>query len=306
MSKVICVLSCFLLLTIFCSISAGASFIEAPCDNANIINESYNLKFNIVDNVSDFNKEGKDHIVKRKIIVANDVNIANEHIYLKSGSSLIIKNGAVLSTNGHITIERGAKLYVSNGKMVCGKNTVVKNFGRIIVREDGLLSISNVYDSNGGSSVNLQGDMLLGNTSLSEISKKIKKYDNNFNLNDYCIVYVKPVPTFYYCVDDVVTDYYYKYVDNRLKRKGYSLKKVYNKRTYNNIKDTAGKYLSEKKIKNRFENDDLFFCIDIRFDYSFALKELSYHESYAEFIPMDDGFYWNEGGYDEKLKYEQL
>ncbi len=301
MSKVICVLSCFLLLTIFCSISAGASFIEAPCDNANIINKSYTLKFNIVDNISDLNKEGKDHIVKRKIIVANDVNVANEHIYLKSGSSLIIKNGATLSTNGHLTIERGAKLYVSNGKLVCGKNTVVKNFGRIIVREDGLLSITNAYDSNGESSINLKGDMILGNMSVSKITKRIKKYDNRFNLYDYCLIYVKGVPTFYYCVGDVVTDYYYKYINKNLKRKGYSLNKVYNKMLYNEIKDTADNYLLVKKTEDRFRNDEYYFGIDIRFNYSFALKKLYYQESYAEFIPMNNSYIWGEGGCEETL-----
>lgn len=302
MNKVICIFCILLLAISCCPISAAASFIEAPQDCANKTEPRYCSNFNIVNEAADLNKEGKDLIVNGKITVTKDVSIANEHIYLKNGSSLIIKNGATLSIGGDLTVERGAKLYITNGKLVCGKSSVLQNFGRIIVRKDGLLSITNIYDSNGGASVNLQGDMLLGNISLSKLSKKIKKYDNNFNLNDYCIVYVNAVPTFYYCVDDVVTDYYYKYVDNRLKRKGCSLKKVYNEKTYNNIKNAAGKYLSEKKISNRFEDDALFFGIDIRFDYSFALKKLSYHESYAEFIPMEDGFYWNEGGYDEELK----
>lgn len=272
-------------------VSAEVSLLADP-ETGNII-ESYYDDFFVIDGGTDFSDTGRSYVLTGKTIISKNTDVGNKGIYLKSGSTLIIKNGASFSTNGSITIERGAKLYVTNGSLVCGDNSALHNYGRIIVREKGMLTVEQIYRSNGGSSVDLQGEMYLGGQSVSAIVKKIKKYDKKFNLNDYCISFFKKAelePTFYYCVGDVKTDYYYKSSDSKtIKRKNYSLNKVYNAKTNKKIKDAAAEYLSDNGIADKFSDDMVYFEINYGFDYSYSKKELNYSETYAKYSPMDDG-----------------
>lgn len=289
----ILIMSIVLMSTIYSTVaSASEVSLSESSNDKSIIEHRLCKDFYIVDGNADFAKNEKNYILTGKTVITKDTNAGNKHIYLKRGSALIIKNGASFSTNGTLTIERGAKLYVTDGKLVCGKNSVLENYGRIIIREKGTLTVEQRYWSNGGSSISLQGKMYLGKQSVSAIVKKIKKYDEKFNLDDYCISFSKRAkldPTFYYCINDVITDYYYKCSDNKITRKGYSLSKVYSNKTNCKIKDSAKKYLSDNGITEKFSDDMIYFSVDYRFDYSYSRKELTYCETYFKYTPEGDG-----------------
>lgn len=279
---------------VVCSAVSSSAMEKALTEDSKQTEQRYNEDFYVIEGKTDFGNEGKGYVLVGKTVINKDTDVGSKRIYLKSGSCLIINSGASLSTNGTITLERGAKLYVTNGKFVCGTGSVLENYGRIIVREKGILDIQRVYKSNGGSSINLQGEMQLGKLSVSKIAAKIKKYDNKFNLNDYCISYSNKsaqTATFYYCIDDIVTDYYYQYSGSKLVRKGYSLNKVYNSNTRETLRVAANKYYSDNGIKEKFSDDKMYFSIDRRFDYSYSTKEMLYREAYFKYSPESDGMF---------------
>ena len=261
--------------------------------NNSLIEANYDNDFFVVNNKNvDFSQEGKAYVLVGKTVITKDTDAGNKRIYLKSGSCLMVKNGASFSMNGTLTVEPGAKLYVTNGKFLCGKSSVLENYGRIIVRKNGTLTVQQNYKSNGGSSINLQGEMFLGNLSVSKIVAKIRKYDDNFDLNDYCISYSgksKNGPTFYYCIDSITIDYYYRYTGKKLVRKGYTLEKVYDTETKSTLKKAADKYLHDNNITVKFSDDKAYFSIDIGFNYSYKAKDLSYQEAYFKYSPEGDG-----------------
>lgn len=291
------------------SSTAYASLSEKHSEYDKLVEEMCAGDLCVVDGETDFSSDKYAYVLTGKTVITKDTILEGKSIYLKSGSSLIIKNGAVLSLNGRLTVERGAKLYVTNGKLIIADNmSSLTNFGRIIVREKGTLTVGRFYDSNGGSSILLQGNMYFGKQSVSEIVKKIQKYDKNFNLNDYCIRYFKMVKLlkFYYCIGDVKTDFYYRCEGDKIVKKGYSLSRVYSEKTREKLKTFTDKYLADNQIFEEYADDKLYFNLDLRFDYSYSTQKLMFSELYFIYGPSEnpeDGFLWYECGEEYMLRW---
>lgn len=231
-------------------------------------------------------KTGEHYILTGKLTLRKDTTLVSDStLYLKKGSSLIIKDGARFTAYGGIVIERGAKLYVTNGSFV--SEFIFENYGKLIIRENGKLYINNgKYISNAASEIKLEGDMLFGKTSLADTVARIKKYDDKFSLNSYCMnCYSVGTDklTLNYCIGETITDYRYSAYGKNISRKGYSLEKVYSEEINKKVKNTAEEFLRDRNTAERFGNDKYLFALNYGFSYNYKKEKLVYTEQYFEF-----------------------
>ncbi len=150
------------------------------------IEENFDMFAEIKSVVLKLNNED-DYIITGKVFIKEDIEIPSEvNIYIRNGGSLVIKENADVTMAGTMTIERGGKLYVTDGAF--SSNGVFNNFGKLIVRENGVFNSSSSFYGNAGSKISLEGEANFGALSLGKAVKIIKKYDSKFNLKNYCII----------------------------------------------------------------------------------------------------------------------
>ena len=302
-----------LLAVINMSLTAYAS--SNIIDKDERLEQAYNSHF--IEYTGQQTREWNDYVLDGKLTIRENTEIVeNSHVYLKSGSVLVIKNGAKLSVNGSINIEPDAKLYITNGSVDVG--FVCTNYGRIIIRKNGTLEVKRGdYISNGFSRLTLDGKAVFGNVSLDEVLAVIQKQDSGFDLSK-CFVYYFGEDKYAGLIDrleihhriwNVMTDYCYKMekTDGTGKLKSYNFykEKIYNTSLRKKVKAVAKKYLSENKTLDRFASNRYLFDIQISINYSFKTDDLTYEEAYFEYglsdISKNEGI-WYEQCYIKNLK----
>lgn len=256
-------------------------------------------------------KEWSKNILASKLTIRKDTTIAeNSTLYLKKGASLIIKNGAKLTVNGTLVIEQGTRLYITNG--IVKINKICNNYGKIIIRKNGKLSVTGKYGSNGFSKIALEGNAYFGKASLKKVIKQIGKTDPNFKLSDCCINYFgsSDMLGVYYCIGNAVTDYCYTLSPSsdskKLEAENFDPEKVYDDDLKRKIITAVRKYISDKKINETLIGDKYLFSVNVYFSYSFKTNTLNYEDTYFEFIYDDESPETNYGGVHDKFHEDTL
>lgn len=237
--------------------------------------------------------ESSDYYLAKKLTVKEDFTLPRGNsLYIRAGGELVIKNGATFTANGDVTVERGGILSVKKGNFTAA--FVLDNYGKIEVAKDGSLTVRGdgnygsgaTYDSNAGSVLIQEGEILFGELRLSDLTERILKYDKNFSLDSYCIhayncgakgVFFNHDIFLNYCIGDVETDYSYRAKNNaahpKLSRKSYSLSRVYNAQRAEKVRRTAEKYADETELY-RYYDDPSYYKINIGFTYSYKTRML--------------------------------
>lgn len=218
-----------------------------------------------------------------------------------TGGKVVVTNGATIELKGNLFIERGAILEIENGTVnIHGGN--LQNCGTIIVRKNGRLHFQNgqLCSTAAGTIIN-DGKITCMNTvkNLNDIFKCIKKYDKNFNISDYALSIVgrsgnNADVILNYCIDDIKTDYTYKFTmdvnkeKTKIKRKSYSLETVYSANTQKRILDRTSEF--ERSYKG-----DLNFCNGFWKDYGYTFNyksgEMTYEETWFAYDDINDIIY---------------
>ncbi|MCM1334884.1 MAG: hypothetical protein NC084_11270 [Bacteroides sp.] len=254
--------------------------------------------------------DNDDYIVDGKVVVKRDTVIPEGvSLYIRDGGSLIIKKGATVTALGKIVLERGGKLYVTDGTL--NMSGVFHNYGKLIIRKDGVFRSSFSYSGNAGSRIVLEGEAYFGKLALSDAVREIRKLDPKFRLKNYCITaydYGARTPTggqiyFYYRIGNVRTDYYYKAGTDADKptfeRKEIALETVYDEALGERIAEAAEKHFSEN-IGELSDPAYNLFSINTTYDYSYEKGRLGYEWTWFEYNLEDE--MWMEKLKDGRVK----
>lgn len=231
------------------------------------------------------------YVLEKKLTIRKDTVINEDSkLYLKKGASLIIKNNAKLIVNGQLTIEQGAKLYITNGSVKI--KGYCDNYGKIIIRKTGKLSVKGMYLSNGFSRINLEGKAYFGNVSLKKLIKQIRKTDPNFKLSNCVIDYIGETYLFvYYRVGNAVTDYCYTLSAleeiESIEVSNFNPEKVYDKDLNKKINTAVQKYISKKKINETLLGQKYLEDVNLYFSYSYKTNTLNYEGTCFELVYDD-------------------
>ncbi|MDE6599846.1 MAG: hypothetical protein K2K34_07195 [Oscillospiraceae bacterium] len=145
---------------------------------------------------------------------------------------------------------------------------------------------------------------------MDGIFKSIKKYDKNFNLSDYSFHMFgrgggEADVMLNYCINDVQTNYTYKFTIDRNKektkiiRKPYDLETVYSKDTEKDILSRREKYEKNYSGKRDF---DIYLDRNYGYSYNYKTGKMVYEECWFEFHQEEDGEYMAyDHAYTEKL-----
>ena len=126
---------------------------------------------------------------------------------------------------------------------------------------------------------------------MDGIFKSIKKYDSNFNLSDYSLHISgrnggEADVTLKYCINDVETDYTYKFTveiktkKTKIIRKPYDIETVYSKETE---KDIISRAAAIEKIYKGERNKEGNYFKDYGYNYSYKNDNLVYYEKWFNF-----------------------
>lgn len=241
------------------------------------------------------------YVITGKVTVREDTVIPEGvNLYIRDGGSLIIKNGAEVTSSGKIVLERGGKLFVTNGTLTA--NGTFYNYGKLTVRKNGVFRCYSPYSGNAGSRIVLEGEAYFGRLALSDAVRKIQKIDSEFHLKNYCIESYNYVQTgghiyFYYCIGNVRTDYYYRTrtdTDNPIYgRKKLTLETVYSDEIRKKISEAAKKDYSENTAELSVQTANLF-QLDTSYQYSYKKDRLTCEWTWFEYDSRPDSEQWME------------
>lgn len=218
-----------------------------------------------------------------------------------AGGKIVVTDGATLELRGKLFIERGAVLEIENGTVNVHGGTL-QNCGTIIIGEKGRLHFQNGWlNSTAAGSIVNNGKItcMSSEKNLAGIFKIIKNSDENFDLSDYSVLMTgrggnNADIVLNYCIDDVQTDYTYKFSVNvnntktTIKRKAYPLETVYSADTGKNILDRAAEFEKNYVRDPGFANG---YYQDYGYTYSYRTGKMLYEETWFTYDGADEIFY---------------
>ena len=238
------------------------------------------------------------YVITGKVTVREDTVIPEGiSLYIRDGGSLIIKNGAEITSSGKIVLERGGKLFVTDGTLTA--NGTFYNYGKLTVRKNGVFRCYSPYSGNAGSRIVLEGEAYFGWLALGDAVRRIQKIDPEFRLKNYCIEsYNYEQIYFYYCIGNVRTDYYYRTrtdMNNpKYERKKLDLKMVYSGENRKKVSEAAEKDYSEYAAEISVQTANLF-QLDTSYQYSYKKDRLTCEWTWFEYDSRPDSEQWREG-----------
>ena len=253
------------------------------------------------------------HILNSDFIIKKDHHLRIESIGnspdTMTDGRLVISGGAVLEVKGEIFIERDSVLEIEDGTVIINGGNV-QNCGTIKIGKNGTLHVQKgILRSTAAGSIENNGAITCTSSKrdLGRTFKSIEKYDNRFNLSDYSVLIDCQTKNSAdivtnYCINDIQTNYTYKFTvdDNteksKILRKPYSLEDVYSAAARKNILNRVSQF--EKNY-----NGDPDFCIgfwkDYGYTYNYKTDKLIYKESWFGYDDTVDMLY--DKKYSEKL-----
>jgi len=209
-------------------------------------------------------------------------------------SRLVINNGATATVKGNIFIERGGVLDIEYGTVIINGGNIT-NCGTIKIGKKGTLKVlSGTLSSTAAGSIENDGKItcLKSGKKLDSCFKSIKKYDKNFNLSDYTLFIdsngKNAKVTTNYCINDIMTDYKYKFDISTSNKKikivhsNYSPETVYNSKTAQKLSKRA---LSFENSHTKELNFKMWYWKDYGYTYDYKSNELVYN---AKWFSCDD------------------
>lgn len=210
-----------------------------------------------------------------------------------SGGRLVISGGATAEIIGTVCVERDGVLEIEDGTLYIHGGSL-DNYGTIKIGKKGRLVFRNgSLNSTAAGNIENEGKILCldSEKDMDGIFKSIKKYDSNFNLSDYSLHISgrsggEADVTLKYCINDVETDYTYKFtVEVKTKkikiiRKPYDIETVYSKETE---KDIISRAAAIEKIYKGERNKEGNYFKDYGYNYSYKNDNLVYYEKWFNF-----------------------
>lgn len=210
-----------------------------------------------------------------------------------SGGRLVISGGATAEIIGTVCVERDGVLEIEDGTLYIHGGSL-DNYGTIKIGKKGRLIFRNgSLNSTAAGNIENEGKILCldSEKDMDGIFKSIKKYDSNFNLSDYSLHISgrsggEADVTLKYCINDVETDYTYKFtVEVKTKkikiiRKPYDIETVYSKETE---KDIISRAAAIEKIYKGERNKEGNYFKDYGYNYSYKNDNLVYYEKWFNF-----------------------
>ena len=210
-----------------------------------------------------------------------------------SGGRLVISGGATAEIIGTVCVERDGVLEIEDGTLYIHGGSL-DNYGTIKIGKKGRLVFRNgSLNSTAAGNIENEGKRLCldSEKDMDGIFKSIKKYDSNFNLSDYSLHISgrsggEADVTLKYCINDVETDYTYKFtVEVKTKkikiiRKPYDIETVYSKETE---KDIISRAAAIEKIYKGERNKEGNYFKDYGYNYSYKNDNLVYYEKWFNF-----------------------
>ena len=237
--------------------------------------------------------------VWKKKSMKKDFTVEKSHnLRIENDGELIITNGATLELKGNIFIERGAVLKIKNGTLkICGGN--LENCGTIIIEKAGQLRFQyGRLNSTAAGSIANTGKITCVSSieNLNDFFNRIKKYDENFNLTDYSLLITSKFGSnvdviLNYCIEDVQTNYTYKFTidvskdKTKIVRKAYSIETVYSADTKNEILNRVSKFEKSYASDPNFING---FWKNYGYLYNYKTNGLTYEETWFFYDNVDD------------------
>ncbi len=216
-----------------------------------------------------------------------------------TNGKLVIMNGTTATIKGDIFIERGGVLYIEDGNVIINGGNIT-NCGTIKIGEKGALKVlSGTLNSTAAGSIQNGGKITCLSTGkrLNGYFKSIKKYDSNFNLSDYTLFIDSKEDsarvTVNYCMNDIMTNYKYKFdLDTSSKkikivRTNYSLETVYNPKTQQKLQKRVS--LFEKEHSNECDFK-MWYWQDYGYIYNYKSNELIYNAKWVVYDDLNDTF----------------
>lgn len=269
-----------------------------------------------------YDKDGKViseySFVWRKTVVDTDFIVdKTKHLIIKpigdsqTDARVTVNNGAVANIKGDMFIERGGTLEIKDGTVIINGGNIT-NCGTIKIGKKGTLKIlKGTLNSTAAGNIHNDGKITCLKTSknLNGCFKGIEKYDENFNLSDYSLSINSDGKsanvTANYCIDDIMTDYNYKFIDNimtdykykfsintdskkiKVTHTRYKLKTVYDSNTSENLRKRVLSFEdnNRKYFCFKFDKKDDCYWIDYGYTYNFKTDELIYN---AKWFTYDD------------------
>lgn len=210
-----------------------------------------------------------------------------------SGGRLVISGGATAEIIGTVCVERDGVLEIEDGTLYIHGGSL-DNYGTIKIGKKGRLVFRNgSLNSTAAGNIENEGKILCldSEKDMDGIFKSIKKYDSNFNLSDYSLhIYGRSGGeadvTLKYCINDVETDYTYKFTveiktkKTKIIRKPYDIETVYSKETE---KDIISRAAAIEKIYKGERNKEGNYFKDYGYNYSYKNDNLVYYEKWFNF-----------------------
>lgn len=210
-----------------------------------------------------------------------------------SGGRLVISGGATAEIIGTVCVERDGVLEIEDGTLYIHGGSL-DNYGTIKIGKKGRLVFRNgSLNSTAAGNIENEGKILCldSEKDMDGIFKSIKQYDSNFNLSDDSLHSSgrsggEADVTLKYCINDVETDYTYKFtVEVKTKkikiiRKPYDIETVYSKETE---KDIISRAAAIEKIYKGERNKEGNYFKDYGYNYSYKNDNLVYYEKWFNF-----------------------
>lgn len=210
-----------------------------------------------------------------------------------SGGRLVISGGATAEIIGTVCVERDGVLEIEDGTLYIHGGSL-DNYGTIKIGKKGRLVFRNgSLNSTAAGNIENEGKILCldSEKDMEGIFKSIKKYDSNFNLSDYSLHISgrsggEADVTLKYCINDVETDYTYKFTveiktkKTKIIRKPYDIETVYSKETE---KDIISRAAAIEKIYKGERNKEGNYFKDYGYNYSYKNDNLVYYEKWFNF-----------------------
>lgn len=210
-----------------------------------------------------------------------------------SGGRLVISGGATAEIIGTVCVERDGVLEIEDGTLYIHGGSL-DNYGTIKIGKKGRLIFRNgSLNSTAAGNIENEGKILCldSEKDMDGIFKSIKKYDSNFNLSDYSLHISgrsggEADVTLKYCINDVETDYTYKFTveiktkKTKIIRKPYDIETVYSKETE---KDIISRAAAIEKIYKGERNKEGNYFKDYGYNYSYKNDNLVYYEKWFNF-----------------------
>ncbi len=210
-----------------------------------------------------------------------------------SGGRLVISGGATAEIIGTVCVERDGVLEIEDGTFYIHGGSL-DNYGTIKIGKKGRLIFRNgSLNSTAAGNIENEGKILCldSEKDMDGIFKSIKKYDSNFNLSDYSLHISgrsggEADVTLKYCINDVETDYTYKFTveiktkKTKIIRKPYDIETVYSKETE---KDIISRAAAIEKIYKGERNKEGNYFKDYGYNYSYKNDNLVYYEKWFNF-----------------------